>query len=93
MWTPTSTAGRATARSAPPSRSRAGRSASREELEARFRRFAEEHPGEVPRPADWCGFCLHAEQIEFWINGEDRLHDRFLFTRESGAWNRTRLYP
>ena len=30
--------------------------------------------------------------IEFWVHGADRLHDRFLFTRDSGAWNRTRLY-
>jgi pyridoxamine 5'-phosphate oxidase len=67
--------------------------ASREALEERFRRFSEEHPGEVPRPPHWCGFCVHAERIEFWINGEDRLHDRFLFTRESGHWSRTRLYP
>jgi pyridoxamine 5'-phosphate oxidase len=67
--------------------------ANREELEARFRRFAEEHPGEVPRPPHWCGFRMQAERIEFWVHGADRLHDRFLFTRESGAWNRTQLYP
>src|SRR5580692_3739740 len=67
--------------------------ASREELEAHFRRFAQEYPGEVPRPPHWCGFCVHAGRIEFWQHGADRLHDRFLFTRESGAWNRTRLYP
>ena len=29
---------------------------------------------------------FYAEQIEFWINGENRLHDRFLFTREAGQW-------
>ncbi len=67
--------------------------ASREELEETFRRFAQEHPGEVPRPPHWCGFCVQAERIEFWVHGADRLHDRFLFTRDSGAWNRTRLYP
>jgi pyridoxamine 5'-phosphate oxidase len=67
--------------------------ANREELEENFRRFAEEHPGEVPRPPHWCGFRMQAERIEFWVHGADRLHDRFLFTRESGAWNRTRLYP
>jgi len=66
---------------------------SREELEEKFRRFAEQHPGEVPRPPYWRGFCVHAEQIEFWMSGEDRLHDRFLFTREAGQWKRTRLYP
>ena len=67
--------------------------ASREELEAHFRRFAQEHPGEVPRPPHWCGFCVHAERIEFWMHGTDRLHDRFLYTRESGEWIRRRLYP
>jgi pyridoxamine 5'-phosphate oxidase len=66
---------------------------SREELEESFRRFAQEHPGEVPRPPHWCGFCVYAERIEFWVHGEDRLHDRFLFTLESGVWNKTRLYP
>lgn len=66
---------------------------SREELEARFRKFAEQHPGEVPRPRYWCGFCLYAEQIEFWINGQHRLHDRFLLTRDAGKWQTTRLYP
>jgi len=67
--------------------------ASRDELEARFRKFSEDHPGAVPRPLYWRGFCLFAEQIEFWINGDHRLHDRFLFTRKAGRWETTRLYP
>ena len=67
--------------------------ASREELEAQFRKFAEDHPGEVPRPPYWRGFCLHAEQIEFWISDEDRLHSRYLFTRDGGTWKKTLLYP
>ncbi len=67
--------------------------ASREELEAKVRRFAEEHPGEIPRPAYWKGYCLYPERIEFWMDGADRLHDRFLFTREAGDWKQIRLYP
>ncbi len=51
---------------------------SQEELETQFRKFSQEHPGEVPRPPYWRGFCLQAEQIEFWISGENRLHTRFL---------------
>jgi pyridoxamine 5'-phosphate oxidase len=66
---------------------------SREELEAQVREFARQHPGEVPRPPYWCGFCVHAELIEFWMDGPDRLHDRFLFTHDSSGWKRTRLYP
>jgi pyridoxamine 5'-phosphate oxidase len=67
--------------------------ASREELETRFHKFAADHPAEVPRPPYWCGFCVHPEQIEFWISRDNRLHDRFLFTRDAGTWRTTRLYP
>jgi pyridoxamine 5'-phosphate oxidase len=67
--------------------------ASREELEERFRRFGEEHPGEVPRPAYWRGFGLSPERIEFWIDGAHRLHDRFLFIRDGDRWQKSRLYP
>ena len=66
---------------------------SRDELETQVRKFAQEHPGEIPRPPYWQGFCLHADQIEFWIDGPNRLHDRFLFTRDSTGWKSTRLYP
>jgi pyridoxamine 5'-phosphate oxidase len=67
--------------------------ASREELEVQFRKFAEDHPGEVPRPPYWRGYCVHADEIEFWISGENRLHTRYLFTRDAGAWKKTLLYP
>jgi len=67
--------------------------ANRQTLEEKFRSFAEEHPGDVPRPPYWSGFFVYAERIEFWMNGPDRLHDRLLFTREHGGWSRIRLYP
>jgi len=66
---------------------------SREELEERVRRFAEATPGEVPRPAYWRGFRIEPERIEFWISGEDRLHDRFLFERVEDGWCLVRLFP
>jgi pyridoxamine 5'-phosphate oxidase len=66
---------------------------SREELETQVRKFAAEHTGVVPRPAYWQGFRVQPEQIEFWIDGTFRLHDRFLFTREGAAWKSMRLYP
>jgi pyridoxamine 5'-phosphate oxidase len=65
----------------------------REELETKAHAFAESHPGEVPRPEYWRGFCLRPERIEFWMDGKDRLHDRFLFIREGDRWLRSRLYP
>jgi len=67
--------------------------ASRELLEERLRKFAEEQTGEIPRPLYWRGYCLHPERIEFWFSGPARLHDRFLFTRTGDSWQKSRLYP
>jgi pyridoxamine 5'-phosphate oxidase len=66
---------------------------SREELEADVRSYGEAHPGEIPRPDYWRGFFVEPTQIEFWIDGAHRLHDRFLFTREGTSWRKARLYP
>jgi pyridoxamine 5'-phosphate oxidase len=54
-----------------------------------------EFPGEVPRPPNWSGIRVIPSEIEFWKDGEFRLHDRILFKREmaGGEWTRTRLYP
>ena len=59
------------------------------DVEARF-------PGEaVPRPPHWSGFRIRPLQIEFWSDGEFRLHDRILFSRAepSGSWSKARLSP
>ena len=66
---------------------------SREELEERVLKFCEQHPGEIPRPGFWRGFHLRAERIEFWLDGANRLHDRFLFARDGDRWQKARLYP
>jgi pyridoxamine 5'-phosphate oxidase len=34
----------------------------------------------IPCPPFWGGFRLVPEEIEFWLAGENRLHDRFLYT-------------
>lgn len=53
--------------------------------------------GDVERPAHWTGFTLDAERIEFWLDRDNRLHDRRLFVRAGdGAgtgWTSTLLYP
>lgn len=67
--------------------------ASRELLEQQVREFGERYPGEVPRPEYWRGYCLYAVRMEFWQDGPDRLHDRFLFQRSGGGWAAERLYP
>jgi len=52
-------------------------------------------PDEPPRPEFWGGFRIVPFEIEFWANGEFRLHDRFRWHREApdAVWNVTRLNP
>jgi pyridoxamine 5'-phosphate oxidase len=66
---------------------------SREVLEEMVREYAAGHEGEIPRPERWKGYVLWPERMEFWINGENRLHDRFLFIKEDGGWVKSRLFP
>lgn len=60
-------------------------------------RAEHEAAGEVPRPAHWTGFTLAPERIEFWMDRDNRLHDRRLFTLEGAGdalrWTDTLLYP
>jgi len=68
--------------------------ASRAELEARCAEIDRRHEGTaIPRPPFWGGFRLVPDRIEFWNAGENRLHDRFLYTRTAGAWTMERLGP
>jgi len=68
--------------------------ASRAALEERIEQVDAKYDGEeVPRPSHWTGYRLAPRALEFWAEGPYRLHDRMLFAREEGAWNRTRLYP
>ena len=49
----------------------------------------------VRRPPNWSGFRVIPLEIEFWKDGEFRLHDRVRFTRSDSIapWTRQRLYP
>jgi pyridoxamine 5'-phosphate oxidase len=67
--------------------------ATRALLEEQVSLFDLQHPGQVPRPPYWRGYCLAPQRIELWMDGPDRLHDRFLFTREPAGWASVRLYP
>lgn len=48
---------------------------------------------DVPRPPRWSGFRVIPRAIEFWEDGEHRLHHRRLFTRTGDGWNEGLLYP
>ncbi len=67
----------------------------RAQLEERASRFREELGENPARPDFWGGFRVVPSEIEFWANGDHRLHDRFRWTRgdESAGWAVARLYP
>lgn len=62
-------------------------------LEARVAEMAERFADAPPRPPHWGGYALTPVTFEFWADGEDRLHDRFLWNMEESGWAATRLYP
>lgn len=67
---------------------------SRAELAEAVSRIEDTYAEGVPRPPHWGGFLIRPAEIEFWADGEFRLHDRFRFTQDSdGAWVSQRLYP
>jgi pyridoxamine 5'-phosphate oxidase len=52
----------------------------------------------VPRPEFWGGYLVFPERVELWLGRPDRLHDRFLYTRETAldgatSWQIERLAP
>ena len=70
--------------------------ANREALIARVDALtAEIGDADVVRPAHWAGFRIKPTMLEFWKDGEYRLHDRVRFTRETpdASWQSARLYP
>ena len=48
----------------------------------------------VPRPSHWSGWNLSPLSIEFWLDGENRIHERLKYTKDnSGRWVKSLLSP
>lgn len=67
----------------------------RKALDDRLSQLEKEYSDKpVKRPKHWGGFVVLPEYIEFWQGRMNRLHDRFLFSKNSdNLWIANRLSP
>ena len=47
----------------------------------------------VPRPNHWSGWRLKPEEIEFWLDGENRIHERLKYIKNKNIWEKLLLSP
>lgn len=47
----------------------------------------------IPRPEFWSGYRVFPDNIEFWEEGESRLHKRNYYWKDQGVWKARILYP
>lgn len=64
---------------------------SRQELLDRLEDLSHNEP--LKRPDYWGGYCVEPEYFEFWQGRENRLHDRFVYSRQNSLWHCKRLEP
>jgi pyridoxamine 5'-phosphate oxidase len=58
-----------------------------------FRKRFEEKK-EIPRPDHWSGWNLSPISIEFWLDGENRIHERLKYFKDTnGTWSKSLLNP
>ena len=59
-----------------------------EDFEEKF-----ENQEDIPRPPHWTGYRIKPVNIEFWIDGDYRLHQRYLYKKNGDQWRIGMLYP
>ena len=67
----------------------------RETFLNKIKEFEKKYPdvNNVPRPPHWSGWRLMPNEIEFWVDGEGRIHERLNYKNSNGKWNKEILYP
>jgi len=69
---------------------------SRDELLKSIEEFKKKYPNEnnVPRPKHWSGWNLTPNEIEFWLDGKNRIHERLRYTKKNNNdWEKNLLNP
>ena len=68
----------------------------REELYQEIDNYKKKYPDKnnVPRPSYWSGWNLNPNEVEFWLDGKNRIHQRLKYIKsQNGIWNRSLLSP
>ena len=69
---------------------------SRDELLKSIEEFKQKYSNEnnVPRPKHWSGWNLNPHEIEFWLDGKNRIHERLRYTKKNNNdWEKNLLNP
>jgi len=61
----------------------------------KIKEFENKYPDQenVPRPSYWSGWRVTPSEIEFWVDGEGRIHERLNYKNSNGKWKKEILYP
>ena len=68
----------------------------RDELTQSINNFKKKFPDKnnVPRPTYWSGWNLSPTEVEFWLDGENRIHQRLKYIRlDENKWKKVLLSP
>ena len=69
---------------------------SRDELLNNLENFKKKYSDKdkVPRPDHWSGWNLKPSSIEFWLDGDNRIHERLKYTLDNNNnWEKSLLCP
>lgn len=66
-----------------------------EDLEDAVKKYEQKFEGQdiIPRPDYWKGYRVRPERIEFWQDGEFRLHRRYIYVKQPGGWETFMVNP
>jgi len=68
---------------------------SRDTFLKKIAEFEKKYPDQnnVPRPPHWSGWRILPKEIEFWLDGEGRIHERLNYINNESKWMKEILYP
>ena len=69
---------------------------SRDQLIDSIKEYKDKYNDEnnVPRPSHWSGWILSPQSIEFWLDGDSRIHERLKYVKDrNDQWIKSLLSP